>query len=426
MKKIRSVLAFTLALTMLVGFCVPSFAQETPDFNVSAPYVYLAEANSGRILYSKNSEKKIAPASLTKIMTAILVAEKLNKDSEITVNASAVASFKDGYVTAGLKAGEKLTVDQLLHLMLIPSANDAATVLAEAVSSTVGKFVHLMNEKAQQLGCSGTHFLSPYGDDNKNHYTTASDMYLMAKAFASNKYLMTIANQTGYDLPATNKSNAEKHFETTNKLLIKNGSFYYSLASGIKTGHTTAAGDCLISSSVKGDARFIAVVMGADDSNGVKFTECAELLRWARANYTYRTLASDGSAAAVLRLNAKSDHGSTQALYNKSLSVLVSGSDNVTQKINLYAEKRTVKAGEKIGNAVFTVNDRTYTVDLIAAQSAAVDDTMQTIMIVVVAFLAVSVAAFAVMYYNERREHELLKRKINRFKKQLEKRNENK
>ena len=158
-----------------------SQATSQADLKIYSDAVILIENKTGKTLYEKNSEQKMYPASTTKILTAILAIEKGNLNDTTTVSKTALAEMKSGYSSAYLVEGETLTIEQLLTVLLVHSANDASNVLAEYISGSISSFVDLMNEKAQELGCTNTHFVTTNGLHDDNHYTTAKDMSIIAR-----------------------------------------------------------------------------------------------------------------------------------------------------------------------------------------------------------------------------------------------------
>lgn len=166
-----------LFLIIFVSGCTSTYASTIPDTYSSA--CLLMEESTGKILYSKNANSIMYPASTTKIMTAILTLEKCNLSDTAVVSHNAVFSIPSGYSTASLVEGEVLTIEQLLNVLLIPSANDAAVVLAEHIAGSVEAFSDMMNAKAVELGCLNTHFVNPNGIHNENHYSTAYDLALI-------------------------------------------------------------------------------------------------------------------------------------------------------------------------------------------------------------------------------------------------------
>lgn len=269
-------------------------ANVSPDFsslNLTSDGIVLLETETGDILFEKNSNERMFPASTTKLMTAVLVLEKSYLNELVTVSASAVNSVPAGYVKAPLYAGEELRVEELLYALLIPSANDAANVLAEHVSGSISAFAELMNSKAQELGMTNTHFTNPSGIHDNDLYTTASDLSILARYAMRNDKLREIVKTTTYTLPKTAVHPQEDREFTTSNLLLDSSSksYYYEYATGIKTGFTNPAGDCLVASAKKDGLEFIAVCLhSSTNSNGLrgKFLDCKILFNFAFDNYT--------------------------------------------------------------------------------------------------------------------------------------------
>lgn len=219
-----------------------------------------------KILFSKNENEKMYPASTTKIVTAILTLENCNLDDVVTVSYNAVMSIPDGYSSAFLQIGETLTVEQLLQLLLVHSANDAANVLAEHIGGSIESFVAMMNTKVNELHLSNTHFTNTFGKHDDNHYTTAQDLATIMKYCIKNETFRKIAGSASCAIPATNKYGARK-YNSTNELIIPNSNYYYPNLTCGKTGYTSQAGDCLVSCSYKDDLELICVVLGGKTIN---------------------------------------------------------------------------------------------------------------------------------------------------------------
>lgn len=266
-KKFCVCLFLLLLLNTVFSPFVNANEEASPD--ISSPAALLMDSSSGKVLYKKNMNEKRYPASLTKVMTAIVVLENCDLEDSATVSYDAVMSLSSGYVTANLQIGEELTVEQLLYVLMVGSSNDAAIVLAEHVSGSVEAFSELMNQKAKEIGCTSTNFVNPNGVHDKNHYSTAYDLALIAKYAMKNETFRTLVSTTSYKLPITNKYDREdRFFTTTNSLLIVNNNnrsdnYYYKYATGIKTGFTTPAGNCLIASANKNGLELITVVLGS-------------------------------------------------------------------------------------------------------------------------------------------------------------------
>ena len=301
MKKYRF-FALLLAVVLMISLsALPAAALEDPMPRCGAAIV--VDGDYGEVLYNYNAYEKMYPASITKIMTSLLVLEAIDRgdltaDTPITASAEAVR-IPSGSSTAGIKAGEILTVEQLLYCDLVPSANEACNILSEAVAGTTEEFVALMNQKAAELGMKGTHFANPHGYHDDNHYTTAYDIYLMARAAMEYELFRTIVSTAVYTLPATNLS-GERTFYNTNGLLSNWYvlGYMYPEAIGIKTGSTDEAGRCLASAATDDQGRtFYCVVLGAENTTNEegKFTwysfyESKRLLQWAFANFKRITL----------------------------------------------------------------------------------------------------------------------------------------
>lgn len=275
------------------------------DPAVQAKAALLVDENTGAILYEKNKDQELYPASLTKIMTALLVLEaldggQLSLTQEVTASVSAFADLADDGSSANIKAGETMSVESLLYCMLVISANEACNILAEAVSGSVEAFVEQMNQRAQELGCQNTHFANATGLQDSRHYTSAWDLYLITKEALTHDKFMTICDTAEITIPATNVS-AERTLYTTNHLLStwRALGYRYQNAHGIKTGSTSDAGYCLVSSASKGSLSFISVVLGAErvakptgGSDIQSFSETTRLFEWGFENFSYQTVLS--------------------------------------------------------------------------------------------------------------------------------------
>lgn len=230
----------------------------------------LIDANSGTILAQKNADKKMYPASLTKIMTAILAIEMGELTDVITVDDDTPHEIYGSHIA--LEEGEILTLKDLLHALMLPSANDAASTIAKHYGGSLDGFVKLMNQKAKDLGAFNTNFNNPHGLHDLNHYSTAADMALITQYAMKNETFKKIVATTKYEIQTTNKKDEPRYFTTLNKLLFNTGynqilvdgvyiSPYYEYATGAKTGYTPEAGNCLVATATKDGTELIAVTM---------------------------------------------------------------------------------------------------------------------------------------------------------------------
>lgn len=326
----------TIIFIILISLQTFSFASEV---SITAKSAILVEGSTGRIIYEKNSTKRMYPASTTKIMTAIVVLENCKLDDIVTVNASALEGIPSGYVTCDLHPGEELTVNDLLYALMVKSGNDVACVLAEHVAGSVEAFADMMNKKAEEIGCTGTHFVNPNGIHDDAHYTTAYDLYLMAKYGMQNETFRTLVSTTSYTLPATNKHpEADRSFSNSNELLNKNSrNYYYSNAIGIKTGTTSQAGDCLVAQSSRDGLDFISVVLDSgttSDGLSGRFMDTKELFDYAYDNFTLTKVTEENSLIDTIEIeNATKETKNLDLLIDKEITIINKKDLNVDQII---------------------------------------------------------------------------------------------
>ncbi len=298
MKKIKLLVGKAAALLLAVCVtaqagglsAVTAYAAKTPEEPVvQAQGAVVINAADGQILYGKNAGNRYYPASITKLMTALLTIENCSLDDTVTFSRTATTGMEAGAVSLGLVEGDTLTVRQCLYGLLLKSANEIGNGLAEHISGSVSKFADLMNQKAASLGCTGTHFANPHGLNNSEHYTTPYDMALIARAAFANPTLCTIDSTLTYRFPATKECEA-RTITMGHKMLFPTDSRYYEGIIGGKTGYTSLAGNTLVTAAERDGVRLIAVVMKA---NGTHYTDTRALL-----DYGFSVMASRGSAGA--------------------------------------------------------------------------------------------------------------------------------
>ena len=300
MKKYR-IPALLLSLVLMLNLlALPAAALEEPELQCTN--AILVDANYGEVLYAKKADEKAYPASITKVMTALLVLEaidsgKLKKDQQITAGPTTLQDMSGNYSTANLEPGDVLTVEQLLYCLLLPSANEAGNILAVAVDGSIEAFVEHMNTRAKELGCKGTHFVNPHGLHDPDHYTTAYDISLYMTEALKHELFRTIIHTATYVLPAT-AHQGEQTFYNTNALIsnFHYSGYVYNKCIGGKTGTTDEAGKCLVAAAESGDTLLISVILGSGvvDPNGAKrqgqFTESTKLLKWGFDNFRRVTI----------------------------------------------------------------------------------------------------------------------------------------
>lgn len=393
---------FLLIILLLISFQTISFADEP---TISARAGIIVEVSTGRILYEKRSIQKMWPASTTKIMTAILVIENCDLDDIVTVNASAINSIPSGYVTCDLRVGEELTVKDLLNALMIKSANDAAYVLAEHVGQTVEGFSSMMNEKARELGCTGTHFVNPNGIHSEDHYSTAYDLYLIANYAMKNPIFREVVSTTDAVLPATNKyENEDRELHTTNDLINPDSQNYYKNAIGIKTGYTSQAGNCLVSEASRDGLDFIAVVL-----NGDRFTDSKKLFDYAYDNFTLTKVKEKNTVIETIEVeNATKETQMLDLLIDESITIMNNKSLDVNQiipEITLRDEiLAPIQKGEEIGTIKYKVDDIEYSAKLLAGTDVEEQTYYETIIMIGGVLLVVAFIMLATRPKNRRKK----------------------
>ena len=346
-----------------------------PDnLTTNSASVLLMDAKTGNILYSKNAFEKKFPASTTKLMTAILTLENCKLTDVVTVSHNAVFSVPIGYSHASLVEGEKLTVEELLNVLLIPSANDAAFALAEHIAGSVDNFSTMMNNKAKEIGCLNTHFVNPNGIHDDNHYSTAYDLALIGRYAMQFDDIMRIAKVNQYTLPKTNKYDKENRiFNATNGLITKNDEYYYPDATGLKTGYTDKSGYCIVSTARKGNVDLLEVVLGSNSIED-RYEDCIQLFDYGFENYSNNNLVSANEVVENIEIaGATKETKSLDVLAQNSIEVLLKNNIDVNsldKKIELNENlSAPIAKGAIVGKVTYTIDGKNYSTDLVASST---------------------------------------------------------
>lgn len=264
------------------GLCVVT-GDVTDDENVNmeqANAAILFDLNNRDILYSKDAHEILYPASLTKVMTALVALQHGSLDQTLTAT-SAVNITESGAQLCGLKSGDTMTLDQALRILLVYSANDAAMLIAENIGGSVDNFVEMMNEEARRLGATNTHFANPNGLTNPEHYTTAYDLYLIFNEAIKYDTFNEIIQMSGYQTTYYDKDGKEKTFDKTTTNLFVRGDYQPPAnvnVIGGKTGTTSAAGHCLmLLSRDSGGSPYISIILGSEGTE-ILYKEMIDLL----------------------------------------------------------------------------------------------------------------------------------------------------
>lgn len=410
--KFKKLLIYIM-ICILVSLLFPiSTYANTEDLTVNAPVAFLMDNATGKILYEKDAYKRMYPASTTKIMTAILTLENRELTDIAKVSYNAIFSVPIGYSNANLQLDEELTIEQLLRVLLIPSANDAANVLAEEIAGSVESFATMMNTKAAELGCKDTHFVNPNGVHHEDHYSTAYDLALMGQYAMKNETFRKLVTETRYTLPVTNKyDKPDRIFNTTNKLVNPKSGQYYSYATGIKTGYTVAAKNCIVASAKKDDLEFIAVILSADNDAATKvnkFNDCISLFEYGFENYTTKKLCEKDAVYKVITpSNATKETKDLNLLYENDIHAFIKTSElnnEFSPEVELDKKiKAPITKGSVVGKISYTINDIKYTTNLIAGQDVDKNSTMEILIKIALIILALYIIMRIIRYSNQKK-----------------------
>ncbi len=368
-KRIIKIIILLIFIAIIMSNSI--FVYAANDFSVDAKASLIVETNSGKIIHQDNAEVQNYPASVTKILTAIIVLEKCELNDTVTVTKSAISNIPSGYVIAPLLEGEKVKVEDLLYALMLKSSNDAAYVLAEHVGGSVDGFSEMMNKKAKEIGCKNSHFVNPNGIHNDNHYTTAYDMYLIAKYAMKNEKFVKIVSTYQYTLPATNKYlKNDRIMKNTNNFVNPTNKYYNENVKGIKTGTTLQAGNCLITSTSKNGFDVITVILGAKTSES-KFSETRRMINYVFDNYEYTDIHKKGDIIKNIEVEKATKE-------TKDLNLVISDDIKVINNIKIKAEEiepeinlneniiAPIAQGQELGTIKYTIDGLEYNAKLLA------------------------------------------------------------
>ena len=355
MKKYRLsslLVTFVLALTLLAPFS--ALAADAP--HITSRHAVLMDANYGEILYEKAAREKAYPASITKVMTALLVSEaidrgELSQDQMITVSSTSQFDLSADGSTANLKPGEVISVKDLMYCLLLPSANEAANILAEAVCGDVASFIELMNQRARELGCTGTNFTCAHGLFDYGNVSTAQDLAKIAAACAENQTFAQVAGTASYVLPATNLRKAEYTISSSNSLMNSESSNYREYVQWVKGGFTTLAGRCIVAFAQQDGHNYGLVILGCDTLDHL-FTACDDLFDWAFASFADRPLVDTQTVLTTVDLTKCRTEPAVELYAAAPVSGYGHSDDKVSYSFDLPERvSATVKEGQKLGTA---------------------------------------------------------------------------
>ncbi len=311
-----------------------ALALSEPD--VQAAAAVLVDLDSGQVLYSKQADAERAPASLTKVMTALLTFEAIERgEAALDDRVVAQEDCRQGMIaassTSGITPGTETSLRELLYCALLQSANEACNIIGRYLAGSISGFVDRMNQRAKELGCEHTHFMNPNGMSAADHYSSAYDLYLITREALKYPDFVEMVNTLSYQ-PESDRVNGGNTIYNTNALLTGSSAYgkryVYEYASGVKTGYTRAAGYCLISTASKDGVNLLAVVLGcsgllnANINEYRSFSSSIALYDWAFDNFSYRTLVEQGQRLATVDVEEAKDGRQALLCASRGLTML--------------------------------------------------------------------------------------------------------
>ncbi len=377
-KKIFSAFFIFLLVLMAVFTPITSYAYEPTGIDLTAKAGMLISMDTDEILFEKNIDQKVYPASITKIMTALLMleSEKFDPKAKVKINKACLdVVLGTGLSVSLLEQGEELTHLDLLYTVLLSSYGDCTYLAAEIFGGDYESFVKMMNDKAKALGLAGTHYSNPVGLHEEETYTTVRDTYTLTKYALKYELFKTVTSQSRYQFKTT--KGTVRTLSTTNFLLDKNTNYWYQYASGVKTGFTDEAGRCLVSTASYNNYNYMCILFGCTDSSlrRYDFRESKELFRWAFNNFSYKEVANSDQPVCEIPVEL-SNEADFVSLYFKEpfVTILPNGADQSTLVVEnkLIAESvdAPIKKGDVLGEAeVYYAEKLIGKVDLVAGNN---------------------------------------------------------
>ncbi|MBR4909979.1 MAG: D-alanyl-D-alanine carboxypeptidase [Clostridia bacterium] len=344
---------------------------------LTAKSAMLVSLDTGEVLFSKNEDERVYPASITKIAVVTLILESplYDPEAKIAMSKEALKLISGtGSVVSNLKEGEEIRQIDLIYYLLVSSCGDCAYLAALTYGETVENFVAMMNAKAAELGLTGTHYQNPVGLQNEDNYTTARDTYTLLNYALKNETFKLAFETARYTVPATNM-HGDRLITTTNNLQNASTNYYYSYATGGKTGFTTEAGRCLVSTASYNGYNYMCLLFGCDNakSTNIAFAETKEIFRWAFNNFSFKQISNTDSPVTEVgvELSSKTDCVLLYAEEN-CISVLPTDADDSTISIKVNIDENAsfdapIKKGQVLGTAdIIYANQVIRTVNLVS------------------------------------------------------------
>ena len=365
-----------LIICLIFTPSITANAYEPAGIEITAKSALLVSMDTDEVLFEKNADQKVYPASITKIMTVLLMLEsdKYNPDAKIAMTEEALDRINGtGSSVSLLRAGEEFTQLDLVYMVLMSSYGDCALLAAEHYGGTVENFVDMMNARAAELGLVGTHYENPIGLHHDENYTTAYDTYKLTKLALQNPTFKEVCESTRYTVNAS--ISGKRVLSTTNNLQDSTTNYYYQYAKGVKTGFTDEAGRCLVSTASYDGYNYMCIVFGCPPTAKNHFTESKELYRWAFNNFEFKKVANTSSPVAEIGVELSLDTDFLSLYVEESfISVLPKNADDSTIRIvtNPISQKvdAPIKKGQVLGTAdIIYAEQKIGTVNLVSNEN---------------------------------------------------------
>ena len=385
----KRALMFLLVLSLLVPFLIPMKVYAfDPDSDCQSRGIYMVNLDTNTVVYERSANEKMYPASLTKIMTAIVALENCSDLQETATSPAYIYNEFYGINVshANIQAGETLTVENLLYAMLMQSANEAAKIIADHVGGgSIETFVEMMNQKAKAIGANNTHFVNPHGLFDEDQYTTPYDMYLITKYAMELDGFMDMVTTLTKDIGPTNLKDS---LVVLNRIspMQSNSPYYYEPIRGIKTGTLEESGRCFISMASKDGYNYLLVLMDApylDEEGNVletnyAFTEAKDLYEWAFSEYKVKTLVQFNQVYGSVKVKLAKDIDTINVVAGDNFTSLVMDEievSSMTPSLDVPEEiEAPVKKGQQLGTLkVILAGEQIGTVPLVSAEDVEAD-----------------------------------------------------
>ena len=378
----KRLFSIILTLVLLFSLAIPASAFSINTYDMHHEAGLIAYLDTDTVIYEKNADEKMYPASITKLMTAIVMLENIDLENDVLTYSKTALNKILGTGSAvfagdGLKVGEQMSAKDALAALLISSSGDVAYAIAEHVGGTIENFVDMMNKKSAEMGLVNSHYTNPVGLHDDEHYSTARDIYYLAKYAFAIPEIKEMLSKYSYTVAESQYHKATTIY-TSNLMINPNSNVYYKYAVCGKTGYTSKAGRCLVSlGDNKGGYQYIAVVLNAQTVNGARndFIDSANMYRWAFNNFEYKSVLESTTPVTEAPLSLSQEYDHLPICFETSLkAILPKAADASTIKYDLTLTQSEftapIEKGTVVGSAdIYYAEEKIGTINLVAGQT---------------------------------------------------------